>query len=486
MVTYFDLYNVNISWFSIFTMSTLPAFTSSHKWVRWTALSIAGVMILLSFALVTSPYLRRWASLRNVDFYDYDKLPARPIAGSDQPSPLPNALDGDWIKPLAFSYHGQPINDEAALGAFLAAHATTAFVLIRDGKVLDERYFNGFGRETVCKSFSVSKSVLSALIGIAVADGLIDSLDDPVTKHLPGMKDPRFSKVTLRHCLDLTAGIRYTRGVMPWKLQPRMYYTTDMRSFIRDAELQWGPDTSFVTEDLSPQILGCVLEKALERHASVRTISAYFREKLWQPLGAEYDACGISTAKRTRSRRPRAAWSRARLIWRNSLCFIFRKDAGAPKACAEPMDHRIDYGCSRVQSGERLERRFPQASLVGKRNSGITAPRFLRQRSLRSTSLRVAFRTWWCCEWDTITQGWTGPTSWRPLCTRFPKKRVTPSRLFPRVPSSQQVNVYVARPSNLTPELYLLFLSKRRGCECLSLETPRWRSLGDCYRLSQI
>jgi CubicO group peptidase (beta-lactamase class C family) len=45
-----------------------------------------------------------------------------------------------------------------------------------------------------------------------------------------------------------------------------------------------------VMEDLSPQILGCVLEKALERHASARTISAYFREKLWQPMGAEYDA----------------------------------------------------------------------------------------------------------------------------------------------------------------------------------------------------
>jgi CubicO group peptidase (beta-lactamase class C family) len=248
------------------------------------------VLVLLSLLLVANPYLRRWAWLGNVDFYDYDKLPSRPISAGGQPSPLPSAKDGDWIAPLQFTYGGRPIRDESALGVFLTEHATTAFILIQDGTLVDERYFNDGERDTPCKSFSVSKSVLSALIGIAVADGLIGSIDDPVMAYLPGMKDPRFAAVTLRHCLDLTTGVRYTRGVMPWKLQPRMYYTPDMRAFVLGTTLQWEPGTSFVTEDLSPQILGCVLEQALQRHPGARTISGYLAEKIWQPMGAEYDA----------------------------------------------------------------------------------------------------------------------------------------------------------------------------------------------------
>jgi CubicO group peptidase (beta-lactamase class C family) len=271
-------------------MSTLLPSAPWRKPLRALAWTVGVLALLLVLALTTSPYLRRWASLRQVDFYDYDKLPSRPIARSDTPSPLPSITEGDWLAPLGFTYQGQPIRDEAALGSFLAEHATTAFIVIKDGKILDERYFNGFRRESLCKSFSVSKSVLSALIGIAVADDLIASIDDPVAKYLPEMKDPRFARVTLRHCLDLTAGVHYTRGPMPWKLQPRMYYTTDMRDFVHGTKLQWEPGTSFVTEDLSPQILGCVLEKALQCRGDAPTISAYFAEKLWKPMGAEFDA----------------------------------------------------------------------------------------------------------------------------------------------------------------------------------------------------
>jgi CubicO group peptidase (beta-lactamase class C family) len=139
----------------------------------------------------------------------------------------------------------------------------------------------------------VTKSVVSALIGAAIADGWIGGIDDPVTKYIPEMQDPRFTRVTLRHLLDNTAGIKYERGNMPWASQPRMYYTTDVRGYVRGVGIDVEPGVRFSTEDLSPIILGWVLERALRRHPAAPTLSNYLAERIWQPIGAEYDAIWI-------------------------------------------------------------------------------------------------------------------------------------------------------------------------------------------------
>jgi len=79
---------------------------------------------------------------------------------------------------LGLTYHGLAITDETKLGRVLADHGTTAFIAIGDGKLLYEQYFNGFRRDSLFKAFSVTKSITSALIGLAIADGLIGSIDD--------------------------------------------------------------------------------------------------------------------------------------------------------------------------------------------------------------------------------------------------------------------------------------------------------------------
>jgi len=261
-----------------------------RKAFRVAGVAVAGLAVVFVAALSLSPYLRRWTLLAYADVYDYDKLPARTVARSAQPYRFAASTGGDWVSPLSLSYGGQAISNESDLGRFLAEHRTTAFIAIKDGRLMDECYFNGFRRESLFKSFSVTKAVLSALVGVAVAEGWVGSIDDPVTKYLPEMRDTRFSRVTLRHCLDSTAGIKYARGVMPWTSQPRMYYTTDVRGYIRDAEIETAPGTGFGGDDITPLILGCVLERALQRHSSTRTLSAYLAERIWQPMGAEYDA----------------------------------------------------------------------------------------------------------------------------------------------------------------------------------------------------
>jgi len=244
----------------------------------------------LSLALLASPYLRRYTFLMYADVYDYDKLPARGVSRSVEPFRFPDAGVGDWIAPLGVTFGGQAISGTEELERFLSEHGTTAFVAVEDGRLLDERYFKGFRRDSLFKSFSVTKSVVSGLIGRAIADGLIGSVDDPVTKYVPEMKDTRFAGVTLRHCLDATDGIRYSRGVMPWRDQVRMYYTTDVRHHVLGTVIDADPGTRFSPNDLGPLVLGCVLERAIRQATPGRTLSDYLAETVWKPIGAEYDA----------------------------------------------------------------------------------------------------------------------------------------------------------------------------------------------------
>jgi CubicO group peptidase (beta-lactamase class C family) len=252
-------------------------------------MAVLGVTLLAT--LGASPYLRRWALLRTPDVNDYERLPGRTVPRGAKPYRFPVApAAGDWVSPLHLDLAGRPIPNLEALDAFLAEHGTTAFIVIQDGRLVSERYFNGFKRDSLFKSFSVSKSVLSALVGIAAVEGRIQSLDDPVTRYVPEMQDPAFQRVTLRHCLNGTAGIRYSRGIMPWLSQPRMYYTTDVRTFLLGSTLAAEPGTTFAPEEISPLILGLILERVLARPPVVPSLSAFLAERIWIPMGAEYDA----------------------------------------------------------------------------------------------------------------------------------------------------------------------------------------------------
>ena len=72
---------------------------------------------------------------------------------------------------------------------FLERNGTTAFIMIRNDEVLYERYFNGFRHNSICTSFSTAKSFVSALIGIAISEKLIQNIDDPIVKYLPELSD---------------------------------------------------------------------------------------------------------------------------------------------------------------------------------------------------------------------------------------------------------------------------------------------------------
>ncbi len=254
--------------------------------IRRAAVIVIAVSML---AGCTGTYLGRYATLRTPDVEDYRRMPTRSIAASEQPLAFERALDPEWMRDTPTMHEGHRIADSRQLDAFLESNSTTAFLVIADGRLVDERYYRGHRRDSMFKCFSISKSVLSAMFGIAQSEGAI-AASDRLDAHLSGIENTTLASVRLEHLLDNVGGLDYERGFAPWKHQPRMYYTTDIRGYTRRAEAIGEPGKRFGADDLSPLLVGVALEQALHRETPDATLADYAQRRLWQPMGAQYSA----------------------------------------------------------------------------------------------------------------------------------------------------------------------------------------------------
>ncbi len=259
-----------------------------RRWLRRLAAGLVAVTLL-----VVGVYAWAWASLdrssiaramwwREADVGDQYRFPARTIAAGDDASPLSAGVEIDPASPSGA--------DDGAFDEFLRETGTLGFVVVDEDQLVYERYFGGADRQTRQTSFSVAKSFLSTLVGIAIDEGLIGSVTDPVTEYLPELaeQDPRFERITLRHLLSMSSGLRYEEQSLPlpWGDDVDTYYGTDLRDLALSATQVVGPPgQEWLYNNYNPLLLGLVLERA-----TGTSVSDYMATKLWQPLGAEADA----------------------------------------------------------------------------------------------------------------------------------------------------------------------------------------------------
>ena len=214
-----------------------------------------------------------WYNFSNIT--DYKIFPARPLAKSPQP--------------FRFAENSTALTHET--GAYLdslASHTpTVALLVIRNDTLLYEKYFRHYEAGSVVASFSMAKSYISALVGIAIAEGALKSVDDKITDYLPELASrPGFNKITIRHLLQMTSGIQANESYFnPFGQAARLYYGKDLRGYLTHLKTDYEPGTKFAYRSVNPQVLGWILERATKK-----TVTAYFYEKLWQPMGMEYDA----------------------------------------------------------------------------------------------------------------------------------------------------------------------------------------------------
>jgi CubicO group peptidase (beta-lactamase class C family) len=235
---------------------------------------------LIGLALTGSKeYVYRAYVWGDSDIFDYGKFPSRPIENAAPAFQFKSASPAEaFVTPEGFE-------------VMLAASGTTAFLVVRDDTLLYERYFNGFQRDSLFTSFSVAKSFDSALIGLAISEGLIGSVDDPVVTYIPEVKGRGLDDLTIRNLLKMDCGVRYEQSDLTDFLAMQSddsltYYMPDLRALALKVRPGREPIGScFRYNNYYPILEGMILERV-----TGVSVSEYLQERLWKPLGMEYPA----------------------------------------------------------------------------------------------------------------------------------------------------------------------------------------------------
>ena len=214
---------------------------------------------------------------------DYKKFPSQKIDKPLKPFLFKEAvkqLDPDI--PIGFNKKNYRTFDQ-----FLENEQTLSFLIIRNDSVLYENYFHHYDSASILPSFSMAKSFVSALTGIAISEKYIKSVHQPITDFMPELKNnPGFEKITLEHLLNMRSGIKFNEGYdNPFADMPKYYYGLNLKKYILKLKVKSAPDLKF--EYLSVNTL--LLSIAIER-ATGKTLSTYLDEKIWKPVGMEFPA----------------------------------------------------------------------------------------------------------------------------------------------------------------------------------------------------
>ena len=207
----------------------------------------------------------------NIDDY---KIFDNRIVQNDQPIP--------WQKDSL--YNMQKISDKYT--HVFDTFGTTAFVVIRDKKLVYEEYWDGATDTTRSNSFSAAKSIISLLIGCLLDEGKIKSLEQPVSDFLPGFKNTNGFTLRIKDLLTMSSGLDWDEGYSSlFSPTTEAYYGNDLSSQMLDLKVVSEPGKKFEYQSCDTQLLGMIVGSA-----SGKSVSEYASEKLWKPLGAEHPA----------------------------------------------------------------------------------------------------------------------------------------------------------------------------------------------------
>jgi hypothetical protein len=201
----------------------------------------------------------------------------------DMPFPLPAAASAE---PFTVSYQHQ--GKTFTLDDYFKRTDVLGFLVLKDGRVVLERYLRGTGPTDRYLSMSVSKSIVSVLFGVAVDEGRIASIDDPVVKYLPKLGNGGYRDVTIRNVLNMATGIQFSEeyGVASSGIgQLSAASRTGSPSFVDFAaslQAEKTPGKTFTYQSVNTQVLAEVLEAA-----TGVPLNVYAESKLWKKIGAE-------------------------------------------------------------------------------------------------------------------------------------------------------------------------------------------------------
>jgi CubicO group peptidase (beta-lactamase class C family) len=243
--------------------------------------AVIGLLTLYAFTAYPAEYTNRLLRWGDADVYDYQKFPERLLEATDSPFEFSLNLEDEHIRAQFELVSG--IDD---FDSFLAKNRTQAFIVIQNDEILYEQYFNGARRDSIVTSFSTAKSFTSTLIGVAISEGHIHSVDDSITDYLPELaeRDPAFANITICDLLLMSSGIKYVEFPFVNGDDAKTYYYPDLRQLaLEDTRITGSPGEHFHYNNFHPLLLGLVIERA-----TGTSVAGYLQEKIWNPIGMEY------------------------------------------------------------------------------------------------------------------------------------------------------------------------------------------------------
>lgn len=243
-------------------------------------------IISLLFLLLQSCYLARVIIVNVPTAKDYKNLPKHKIKKPAESKPFfftyskPDYLNK--IDSISYDSKNYLFDD------FLEEHKTQAFLIIHNDKIVYEKYFNHSGEMEFVTSFSISKSVISALIGIAIDEGLIKSEFEPITAFLSELqaRDSSFSKIKIQDLLQMRSGLWLNENFYnPFSDIGKAYFGRNLTRLMKKLKIDKEPGVSFNYFNYNTQLLAFILEKV-----TGKTVVDYLQEKIWEPLSMESDA----------------------------------------------------------------------------------------------------------------------------------------------------------------------------------------------------
>ena len=187
---------------------------------------------------------------------------------------------------------GEPLKIDMDVDAYMQEHRVAALVILQGGKLRQERYGLGFDGDGRWTSFSVAKSFTSTLVGAALKDGHIKSMNDKVSDYLPDLKGSAYDDVSIRQLLTMTSGVQWNEDygdpnsdVARFNNHKPEPGVEALVSYMRKLPRAAPAGTRWLYSTGETNLIGLVLEAAIQK-----PLTQYLQEKIWQPAGMEQQA----------------------------------------------------------------------------------------------------------------------------------------------------------------------------------------------------
>jgi CubicO group peptidase (beta-lactamase class C family) len=217
-----------------------------------------------------------------------DKIfPTRTIKAGGKPYPLP--VSDTPLKTLSFSSAGKTYD----LPDYVALNRMVGLLILKDGKIVFEHYDFGFTPRTRWMSMSLAKSFVSTLVGAAVKDKFITSINDPVTKYIPQLKGSAYEDVSVRDVLMMSSGVKWDETYVDPASDRRKLLELQIASnkpgaifdLMKSLPKAAKPGIKFNYNTGETVLIGEIVQAATKKH-----LADYLSQKIWKPLGMETNA----------------------------------------------------------------------------------------------------------------------------------------------------------------------------------------------------